>query len=51
MALDLTEILHNLEINVLERKEEKTISSIEAFNQDNNDSGVRNCRESWGYLS
>ena len=37
--MDFTEILHNLEISVLERKEKHAISLIEAFNQDEIDSG------------
>ena len=37
--MDLTEALHNLESAVLERKEEKAISSIEAFQQNSTDSG------------
>lgn len=39
MAMDFTEILHNLETAVLERNEEKTVSLIGTFGQNVNESG------------
>lgn len=38
-AMDLTQILHNLEVAVLERKEENAVSSVEAFDQNIGNSG------------
>ena len=45
MAGDSTEILRNLETAVLERNEEKTISTIDAFRLNNTDLGEINLHE------